>query len=83
MANRLHPSRDSEGYPWHARPADHNQAGLFLYGPEGERNPLAILISYTHCRDDAEDPREALRSMRLRRLIGAMHGKRTRNRKAA
>ncbi len=83
MTNRLYPHRDSPDYPWHARPTEHNQAGLLIGGPDGERNPLAILIPYMHCRDDAPDPGEARRSMRLRRLIGAMHGKRTRNAQAA
>jgi hypothetical protein len=83
MTNRLHPPRDSHDYPWHRVPTDHNAVGLFVDGPEGERNPLAILIPYTHCRDEAENPREALRAMRMRRLIGAIGGKRTRNRRAA
>lgn len=82
MTNRLYPPRDHHAYPWHARPADHNQAGLFVDGPEGERNPLAVLIPFTHCRDDTPDPREARRSMRLRRLLAAIRGKRIRNRAA-
>jgi hypothetical protein len=83
MTNRLYPPRDSPDYPWHARPAEHTEAGLFLGGPEGERNPLAVLIPDTHCRDETPNPVEVRRSMRIQRLLAAMHGKRTRNRRVA
>lgn len=49
-------SRDDPAYPWHHRPADHDQAGLFIGGPKGEANPLAALQAYTHCPITAPTP---------------------------
>ena len=59
------PDRDSPEYPWHARPEDHNEVGLYVDGPQGERNPLAKEQGDTFCRVTASSP-EGERRRRVR-----------------
>lgn len=88
-------SRDHPDYPWHARPADHNSAGLFASGPQPAGSVLARLMSPTHCREQAPSPTVALAQQRIKRnrartrasgiakLLKQLQGVRTRNRRAA
>lgn len=50
------PHRDSPDYPWHHRPEDHNQRGLYVEGPSGEPSPLGQMQGETHCRISAPTP---------------------------
>ena len=71
------PHRDSPQYPWNARPDDHSIVGLFLYGPQGETNPLALLIAFTYCAISAATPeneRKQLVQYRARRAVQSGFG---------
>ena len=66
-------TRDHPQY-WRSMPRDHNDAGLFMYGPQEARSVLANLVGETVCPVTAPPPSVALanqrheREMRRRRL---------------
>ena len=66
-------TRDHPQY-WRSMPRDHNDAGLFMYGPQEARSVLANLVGETVCPVTAPPPAVALanqrhvREMRRRRL---------------
>jgi hypothetical protein len=58
--------------PRYRRPADHNQVGLLVGGPEGEREVLAPHVYFTHCAVSAATPEnQRLRQVRTEGRVQA------------
>lgn len=87
-------SRDHPDYPWHHKPRDHTDAGLFVDGPLEAKAVTAQAASGKN-RERAESPKAARERMRqrrqavqkrereTRRWLAALSGKHIRNRRAA
>lgn len=82
-------TRDERAYPWEHRPVDHNEQGLFIGGPEGEKvgwlrdiNVGTANAAPTHETREAALQRMQEQKRRKLRLINAIFAAK-RPRKAA
>jgi hypothetical protein len=64
-------TRDDPRY-WQSRPADHNDAGLFIGGPEGTHNSLAPLVQTPVCPYTPDTPNAARARMNATRAYRRM-----------